>query len=106
MGFDHLAQALRDFQVDLLQRGLEQPTTVLARDEAPLRQVIQRRHHEQRIALRMPVHQRGQSLRHPCFGGFGSEIFCDFWFAQGFQRDFATQLMDEQVLLERFHRML
>ena len=53
--FDHLAQALRDADLDLLEPCVELPPVVAHGDESAPDQVIDDVHHEQRIAVGPPV---------------------------------------------------
>ena len=48
---DHLAKALGHVQVDRVERGAKLPSVLARRDEAAREQIIDQRHHEQRIAL-------------------------------------------------------
>jgi hypothetical protein len=48
---DHLAKALGHVQVDGVERGAKLPSALARRDQAAREQVIDQRHHEQRVAL-------------------------------------------------------
>src|SRR3984957_10540986 len=61
LGFYHLTQRLWHPEMDLLQRNSELPGSILPPNKTPLSQIVHRRHHEQRITLRMTMDQIGQT---------------------------------------------
>ena len=86
LGFEHLAQPLWHPELDSLQRHPQMPAAMLPCEETLLGQVVQRRHHEQRIALRVPIDQPGQALRQAGSRRLRREIGRDVRFAQRLQR--------------------
>jgi hypothetical protein len=100
-GVEHLTHPLRDPDRHGRDRDPELPAVRLPREEALLRQVVEHRPHEERIARRVPVDESRQALREPCAGGYGGEIRGHVGFAQRLHRQFVTQLMPQQFLRER-----
>ncbi len=73
-------------------------------EHAALREVIDHRGHEQRIAVGVPVDQRGESRRKLAGRESGRDIRRHVGFLQPFEHHFMTQTVQQQILLQRFQR--
>src|SRR5208283_1432173 len=90
--FDHAPQLLWRGESDLLQRYPELPFSAFLEHEALLGHVVEHRHNEQGIALRVVIDQLGQALWN-LTRPLRREIFSDFRFAHRLQSDLATEPM-------------
>src|SRR5208283_1766284 len=88
--FDHAPQLFWRGESDLLQGYPELPFSAFLENEAPLGHVVERRHNEQGIALRVVIDQLGQAFRNLGTRRLRREVFSDFRFAQWPQSDLAT----------------
>ena len=107
----HLLERVGNARVDLFERHGETPASAPAsvarrrlHEHAALREMIDHRGHEQRIAVGVPVDQLGESRRKLARRESGRDIRRHVRFLQPFEHHFMTQTVQQQILLQRFER--
>jgi hypothetical protein len=102
---DQRSETLGHPDPDVLEGTCESPAPARTREEAALGQVLEGGRHEQRIALRVPVDDCTQAVRHRDARRLCREILVDLGLGQRLQRNLPTQPVNQEILLERLQRM-
>ena len=82
LNLDHLAKRLRCFDIDLFNRAVHPPTTILYDNSRPLSQAFQRGNHEQRVSLAVAKEQGGKPRRNNTIRRLSCEELRDFGLIQ------------------------
>ena len=105
LSFDQLLDRVRDADLDRVDRARQLPALFMRLDQPFGDQVLDRVHHEERVALAALVDQRGKVRRKPVDGEPGGEVLPHSLLGQVFEWQFFALPTRSKLLLHRLERV-